>query len=244
MKAMILAAGLGTRLRPLTDQRPKALVEIGGKTLLEINIRRLKEAGFKELIINVHHHAQQIMDFVEKNKAFGLRIAFSVEKQLLDTGGGVKKARWFFEDCDAFLVHNVDVLTDMDYTNLFENLKETRALACLAVRQRDTQRYLLFDDRLVLGGWQNIRSGEKRIMVEHNRPLKPYSFMGVQVLSSAIFDFFPAETKFSLIEAYLQLAAQKQKVCAVIEQQARWLDVGKKGSLLEAELLFADWLKK
>ena len=241
MKAMILAAGLGTRLRPLTNDRPKALVEIGGTTLLELNIRRLKQVGVRAIIINVHHHAQQIIDFVKARNAFGLHIEFSVEEELLDTGGGLKKASLFFADVPYFLVHNVDVLSDLNYPDLFACLQKKEALACLAVRRRKTQRYLLFNDRLELAGWQNVQSAEKRLVTPGEENLKPFSFMGIQALSNQIFNYFPERKKFSLIEAYLQLAGLKQKVCGLVAQKARWLDVGKKESLSQAQQLFKEW---
>ena len=242
MKAMILAAGLGTRLRPLTNDRPKALVEIGGTTLLELNIRRLKQAGVRAIIINVHHHAQQIIDFVKARNAFGLHIEFSVEEELLDTGGGLKKASWFFADVPYFLVHNVDVLTDLNYSKLMGCLENENALACLAVRKRKTTRYLLFDRHMQLAGWQNVQSAEKRFTSSVRVNLKPLSFLGVQALSTKIFDFLPNQSKFSLIDAYLQLATLGFKIRGLIDNEARWIDVGKKPSLKEAEQLFADWL--
>jgi len=241
MKAMILAAGLGSRLRPLTNDRPKALVEINGKTLLELTLLRLQQAGFKEIIINVHHHGQQIIDFVRNRDFSDLRIEFSKEDELLDTGGGLKKASWFFEDSDFFLVHNVDVLTDLDYRQLFVRLQETNALACLAIRQRKTQRYLLFDEQFRLCGWQNVQRAEKRLVTNETKPLTPYSFMGVQALSNKIFDFFPQQAKFSLIEAYLQIAEKGKQVLGLPMPQARWLDVGKPDSLKKAKERFADW---
>ena len=241
---MLLAAGLGTRLKPLTNGRPKALVQIHGKTLLELNIQRLKSAGFTELIINVHHYAQQIIDFVQKNNAFGLHIEFSVEDRLLDTGGGLKKARWFFDDVNWFLVHNVDVLTDLDYKLLFNILqKEPNTLACLAVRPRQTTRYLLFDEKLYLRGWQNQKNGQQRIPLSHrqNGVLRPLAFLGVQALHTKSFDLFPSQEKFSLIDAYLHMVEQNANIKGLVDQNARWIDVGKPESLEQAKTLFKDW---
>jgi NDP-sugar pyrophosphorylase family protein len=162
MKAMILAAGLGTRLRPLTDNRPKALVEIAGRTLLEITLSRLRAFGITEVIINVHHFADKILDYLKSNKNFGMRIEISREDVLLDTGGGLKKAGWFFlEDPsrrdsnqidEPFLLHNVDVISTIDFARMLQFHKENRALATLAVQARETSRYLLFDDHLQLCG--------------------------------------------------------------------------------------------
>ncbi len=241
MKAMVLAAGLGTRLRPLTDDRPKALVQIKGHPLLELVLKRLKKAGFEEVIINLHHHGQQIVDFLEAHHNFGLNIAFSWEDRLLDTGGAVKKARWFFKDCQSFLLHNVDVLTDLDYRQLFENLRQKKALACLAVRQRKTSRYLLFNEQMQLYGWKNDLTGEKRFVKPDVFNLTAYSFMGVHALSTEIFNYFPAKNIFSLIEFYLNVAEEGKKIVGFPAQDCRWLDVGKPQSLQQAHQLFKDW---
>ncbi len=238
---MVLAAGLGTRLRPLTQTKPKALVEVGGKTLLELTLLRLKQAGFKQVIINVHHHAQQIIDFVQRNDGFGLHVEFSLEDRLLDTGGGVKKARWFFKDVPSFLVHNVDVLTDLDYGLLFKHLANN--LACLAIHQRQTHRYLIFNEHFKLVGWQNVKSGEKKLHAKPGETIRPWAFMGVQVLATEIFQYFPSVEVFSLIEAYLNIAAQNLPIRGLPFSQARWLDVGKKESLAQAAELFADQIK-
>ena len=162
MKAMILAAGLGTRLRPLTNDRPKALVEINGRTLLEITISRLRTFGVTEIIVNVHHHAEMILDYVKSKKNFGLRIEISHEEVLLDTGGGLKKAAWFFQENSAhpdsmqrdepFLLHNVDVVSSIDVAAMLEFHKAHSALATLAVQHRETSRYLLFNNQLQLAG--------------------------------------------------------------------------------------------
>src|SRR6202521_3911126 len=157
MKAMILAAGLGTRLRPLTDDRPKALVEVAGHTLLEITLRRLQQFGVGEVIVNVHHLADAVMDYLKKHDNFGMRIEISREEVLLDTGGGLKKAAWFFLEDPArldepFLLHNVDVLSTIDFARMLQFHKEHHALATLAVQGRETSRPLLFDDHLQLRG--------------------------------------------------------------------------------------------
>ncbi|MFI5106824.1 MAG: NDP-sugar synthase, partial [Terriglobales bacterium] len=151
MKAMILAAGLGTRLRPLTDQRPKALVEVGGRTLLDSTLSRLRDSGVREVIINVHHFADMVIEYLKANRDFGMRIEISREDVLLDTGGGLKKAAWFFTEgprgSDApFIVHNVDVISTIDLVRLVEFHEQQKALATLAVQERETSRYLLFDD--------------------------------------------------------------------------------------------------
>src|ERR1700674_4100484 len=157
MKAMILAAGLGTRLRPLTDDRPKALVEVAGHTLLEITLRRLQQFGVGEVIVNVHHLADAVMDYLKKHDNFGMRIEISREEVLLDTGGGLKKAAWFFLDGsistdEPFILHNVDVISTIDIDRMVQSHRESQALATLAVQERETSRYLLFDEQNQLCG--------------------------------------------------------------------------------------------
>ena len=152
MKAMVLAAGLGTRLRPLTDDRPKALVEVGGRTLLEITLARLRTFGVREVIVNVHHFADKVISFLAANNNFGMRIEVSREDVLLDTGGGLKKAAWFFLEDSApadepFILHNVDVVSTIDLQRMLQAHKQTGALATLAVQQRDSSRQLLFDEQ-------------------------------------------------------------------------------------------------
>ncbi len=240
-KAMILAAGFGTRLQPLTKNKPKALVTIQGKTLLELVIERLKFFGIKEVIINVHHHAQQIIDFVKRNNSFNLHIEFSVEDELLDTGGGLKKARWFFDDTESFLLHNVDVLTDLDYNLLFEGLKSTNALAALAVRKRKTTRYLLFDGQMRLVGWQNTSGGQLKIVRKIYPSFRPYAFSGIHALRSKIFDYLPNKQIFSMIDWYLQLISQSLPVVGVTTNASRWLDLGRPQQLKQAETLFNDF---
>lgn len=255
MKALIFAAGLGTRLRPLTNDRPKALVELNGVTLLEVAIRRLVTAGCRELIVNVHHFAEQVMEFLEKNDQFGIRVAISDEReQLLDTGGGLKKVAWFFDDGQPFLVCNADVLTDMDLTHFYQHHLGSGALATLAVRQRSTSRYLLFDERMRLSGWRNAKTGEEK-MVIGNIPLVAgnylpsypipqtsyfqYAFSGLHAISPAIFDWMPDEEVFSIIDVYLN-AASSGHVFGFDHSNDEWLDVGKPESLAPA----AEFLKK
>ena len=160
---MIFAAGLGTRLRPLTDDRPKALVEVNGTALLETCILRLKAAGFRDIIVNVHHFADLVIGFLRSKKNFGINITISDEREMiLETGGGLKKAEWFFKNEAAFLVCNVDILTNMDLKSFYEKHLASEAIATLAVRHRDTSRYLLFDEKMKLYGWENIRTGEEK----------------------------------------------------------------------------------
>ena len=168
MKAMVLAAGLGTRLRPLTDHKPKALVEVGGRTLLEITLTRLKSFGVEEVIVNVHHFAGAILDFLKANDNFGMRIEISREDVLLDTGGGLKKAGWFFlegarKSEEPFLLHNVDVISTIDFAEMVKRHDENSALSTLAVQERETSRYLLFDEQAQLCGRRIVREKERGI---------------------------------------------------------------------------------
>ncbi len=233
MKAMILAAGKGTRLKPITNSRPKALVEVNGLPLLQLLIKRLVSFGFDEIIINVYHFADQIVSFLQHHNNFGIRIEISREGSLLDTGGGLKNASWFFNDDQPFLVHNVDVLTNLDYRKLMNFHRRSRSLASLAVRQRDTSRYLLFDTHNLLCGWQSKNTNET-ILVRQTNPLKPYSFMGIHFISPQIFSLFGQEEKFSIIRMYLQLAGQGQKISAFPADEYDWLDVGKPEQLVSA----------
>ena len=177
MKAMVLAAGLGTRLRPLTDSRPKALVELAGRTLLEITLTRLHTFGITEVIVNVHHFADMLIDYLKSHNNFGLRIEISREDVLLDTGGGLKKAAWFFlDDSDRldepFLLHNVDVISNVDFARMLQFHKKHRALATLAVQSRETSRPLLFDENLQLCG-RRIDNKDILIPISPNAVISP-----------------------------------------------------------------------
>jgi len=230
MKAMVLAAGLGTRLRPLTDTRPKALVEIAGRTLLEITLTRLRTFGITEVIINVHHFADQVIDYLKSHKNFGMRIEISREEVLLDTGGGLKKAAWFFlEDParldESFLLHNVDVLSTIDFARMLQYHKEHRPLATLAVQSRETSRPLLFDNHLQLRG-RRIADKDTLIPIPPDAvissearnlssiPLQSLAFSGIHLISPRLLPLLTEEGIFSIIPAYLRLAAQGQKILA------------------------------
>ncbi len=240
MKAMIFAAGLGTRLRPLTDTIPKALIELNGTPLLQLVIERLKQFDVTEIIINVHHHSQQIIDFVVRHQAFGIRIEFSREKHLLNTGGGLKKAAWFFNDGRPFIVHNVDVLSDVDFRQMLSAHEESDALATLAVRKRNTSRYLLFDENNRLCGWRSVNKRQEKIVRACGRSPKPFSFMGIHILSPEIFDFLPPEDNFSIIDSYLSMASENQTIRAFPADDFRWIDLGKKEAFKEAQNLFPE----
>jgi mannose-1-phosphate guanylyltransferase len=238
MKAMILAAGLGTRLRPLTNDRPKALVTVAGRTLLEITLSRLRAFGVREVILNVHHFAEMIVDYLEANHSFGMRIEVVREDALLDTGGGLKKAAWFFladgeSAQEPFLVHNVDVLSAVDLARMVRFHTEHNALATLAVQQRETSRYLLFDEHGQLCGRRAGQNEES----EWARPTPRFqalAFSGIHVLSPRIFAMLPKESVFSIVPAYLRLAAQGEKILAFRADEFYWRDLGRPENLVEA----------
>lgn len=238
MKAMIFAAGLGTRLKPLTDSMPKALVPIAGKPLLEHVILKLIAAGFDEIIVNVHHFPDQIIDFLKSNNNFGIRIEVSDERDfLLDTGGGIRKAAWFFDDGKPFLVHNVDILSNADLATLYRQHLRTNSLVTLVVSRRDTFRHLLFNDDLRLKGWVNEKTGEtKPIDLKNLWFYNKLAFSGIQVLSPQVFELMQKfEPRFSIMDFYLSNASG-QLISGYVQQDYKMLDVGKLNMLDEADL--------
>jgi NDP-sugar pyrophosphorylase family protein len=236
MKAMIFAAGLGTRLYPMTQSLPKALIKIKNTPLIEIVIKRLVLQGFDEIIINLHHFSRQIEEFIHGMDDFGITIRFSDEKgELLDTGGGLKKASWFFDDEKPFLVHNVDIISNIDLTRLLDFHNRSHALATLAVRSRPSSRYLYFDSKNNLCGWENTKTNE-RIMVRSSEDERHYAFSGIQVINPKIFKLNDREGPFSIIDLYLRLAGHHSIQC-FDHTDSLWLDVGKPDSLIKAELL-------
>ncbi len=237
MKALIFAAGLGTRLKPITDSLPKALISIGGKPLLEHVILKLKAAGFDEIIVNVHHFPDQIINFLKENDNFGIQIEVSDERDLLlDTGGGIKKTASFFDDGKPFLVHNVDILSNVDLKALYHQHKQTNSLATLVVSERDTFRYLLFNDDLQLKGWVNEKTGEtKPTGLKSPELYTKLAFSGIQVLSSNVFDLMKnLESKFPIMDFYLS-NMQTQVISGFVPENYKMLDVGKLDVLDEAE---------
>jgi len=235
MKAMIFAAGLGTRLAPLTNDRPKAMVEVGGIPLLEICIRRLIRCGFTDIVVNVHHFADLIIDFLNDKDNFGVNIKVSDEREmLLETGGGLKKAAWFFDDDKPFLVCNVDVLTNLDLRKLYDTHCASWAIATLATRTRTTSRYLLFDKKNTLQGWKNMKTGEVRLPSNSKADLTPFAFSGIHVINPSIFDVMREEGKFSIIKTYLNLVPN-HALKAYPHDDDIWLDVGKPESLAQAK---------
>jgi NDP-sugar pyrophosphorylase family protein len=237
MKAMILAAGLGTRLHPLTSDRPKALVEVSGHTMLEIALRRLRAFGVTDVIVNTHHFAEKMHDYLQV-RDFGMRIEISHEDALLDTGGGLKHAEHFFlapgsNPDEPFILHNVDVLSTIDLARMMRFHTEHAALATLAVQHRATSRYLLFDESGELCGRRAGVDGA----VEFARPaaqLNALAFSGVHILSPRIFEKMEERNSFSIIAAYLRLAAQAEKIVAFPADEFYWRDLGRPESILEA----------
>ena len=238
MKAMIFAAGMGTRLKPLTDTIPKALVPVAGKPLLQHLIEKLRNYGFDEIIINIHHFADQIIDFVASENHFNIRIEFSDEREeLLDTGGGVNKASWFFDDGKPFLVHNVDILSTIDLTALYTSHISNNVLATLVCSDRQTSRYLLFHRDHHLKGWINETTGEIKSPISSLQPshyLK-LAFSGIHILEPSIFPYmhdFPA--RFPIIDFYLSLC-DRHSISCFAPKELKIMDVGKLNSLEEAE---------
>jgi len=222
MRAMILAAGLGTRLRPLTNNRPKALVEIKGRTLLEITLARLRSFGIREVIVNVHHFADLIADYLASNDNFEMRIVISREEMLLDTGGGLKKASWFFLEQgsdEPFLVHNVDVLSAIDLARMLQFHRENRALATLAVQQRHSARQLLFDNQIQLRGRKSSGS-------DAPAGCQAFAFCGIHLISPRIFSLMSEEGAFSIIDTYLRLASRGERIFGFRADQYYWRDLG------------------
>jgi mannose-1-phosphate guanylyltransferase len=237
MKAMVLAAGLGTRLRPLTDDRPKALVEIEGRTLLEIALARLREFGIREVIVNVHHFADMVVDYLKAKQNFGMRIEVSREDVLLDTGGGLKQAAWFFQEDSSeepFLLHNADALSTIDIAAMVRFHDANQALATLAVQERKSSRYLLFDEQGQLCG-RRFEREDRTELVRASEPLQPLAFSGIHIISPRLLTMMTEHGVFSIIDAYLRLAGSGEKLVAFRVDDAYWRDLGTIESLRQAE---------
>ncbi|MFY9674997.1 MAG: nucleotidyltransferase family protein [Terriglobales bacterium] len=233
MKAMIFAAGLGTRLRPLTNDRPKALVEVDGRTLLEILLGRLRDCGIREVVINAHHFADQLVEYLKAHDHFGLRVAVSREDVLLDTGGGLKKAAPFFlgdaqsvAADEPILVHNVDVLSTIDLARMAEVHRANKALTTLAVQERKTSRYLLFDEHGQLCG-RRIGEVATAEVVRRSRHVQPLAFAGIHVISPRLFAKLTEDGPFSIITSYLRLAAGGESILAFRADESYWRDLGR-----------------
>ena len=232
MKAMVLAAGLGTRLRPLTNDRPKALVEVGGRTMLEITLARLKTFGIRDIIVNVHHFADLVVDYLKTHNNFGLNIEVSREEILLDTGGGLKKAAWFFADNDGpFILHNVDVVSTIDLQRMLQLHNEKQALATLAIQARKTSRPLLFDENHQLCG--RITQEGKTEIVRPSGRMGEQAFCGIHVISPRFLSMMTREGVFPIIPEYLQVAA-REPIMGFRADEYYWRDLGKPEHVAQA----------
>jgi NDP-sugar pyrophosphorylase family protein len=234
---MILAAGLGTRLRPLTNDRPKALVDVGGRTMLELALCRLRSFDIHEVIVNVHHFADMILDYLKANDNFGMRIEVSREEVLLDSGGGLRKAAYFFlensgDRAAPFVLHNVDVISTIDLRSMVQVHTENKGLVTLAVQHRETSRYLLFDEQLQLCG---RRSGDRTTdqFVRPSRLAQELAFSGIHVISPRLFEVMNEEGVFSIINCYLRLAAHGERILAFRADEYYWRDMGRPDHVLE-----------
>ena len=231
MKAMVLAAGLGTRLRPLTYDRPKALVEVAGRTLLEITLNRLRDFAIREVIINVHHFGHIIEAYLKTNNNFGLQIEISREDELLlDTGGGLKKASHFFQQRvaseDPFILHNVDVISSIDFGQMLRFHTDRNSLATLAVQDRETSRYLLFNESLELCGRQAGRDGKQELVRAAKKAL-PLAFSGIHVISPRFLAMMTEQGAFSIIDSYLRVAAEGERILGFRADKYYWRDLGR-----------------
>lgn len=237
MKAMILAAGLGSRLKPFTDKHPKALAPVNGKTLLQRNIEYLKSFGVTEMIVNVHHFADQIIDHLKAHQNFGINITISDEtNEVLETGGGLQKAAWFFDDHQPFLVMNVDILTQMNLQPLISLHHEKKPLATLAVSDRGSSRCFLFNEDGELCGWKNKNTGEVRISKSSGIMIEK-SFSGIHIIDPQIFSSISQSGKFSIVDVYLELA-KTHSILSYDHSGELLMDVGKPESVVEAEKYF------
>ena len=237
---MVLAAGLGTRLLPLTNDRPKALVEVAGRTLLELTLTRLKTCGIVDVIINTHHFADMVADYLSAHDDFGMHIEISREQALLDTGGGLKQAAHFFLDSrgdndEPFLLHNVDVLSEIDFLAMLRLHRETGALATLAVQDRPTSRYLLFDELGRLCGRRAGLNGPAELVRDlQETHAVARAFSGIHIISPRIFSQISEQSAFSIIPVYLRLAAAGQPILAFSADQYYWRDLGRPEQIAEA----------
>ncbi len=237
MKAMVFAAGLGTRLKDETSLKPKALVEVGGKPLLFHAIEKLKKSGVAEIVINVHHFADQVIQYINSAE-FGVKIHISDERDLLlDTGGGLKKAACFLTGNEPVLIYNVDILSNIDLNRVKKQHLESGALATLTVRKRETQRYLKFSN-LQLAGWINKKTGETKISLpELFDNAEEMAFSGIHIVQPEIFRLMPEAERFSIIDLYLELA-KTRKIMAFYDDSDLWIDVGKPEELETARKIY------
>ncbi|HNP24688.1 MAG TPA: sugar phosphate nucleotidyltransferase [Panacibacter sp.] len=236
-KAMILAAGLGTRLKPWTNRHPKALAIVNGKSLLQRNVEYLQQHGVKDIIVNVHHFAQELIEAINYNHGWGSNISISDERDaVLETGGGLKKAEPYLKDAANFILMNADVLTDMPLSDMIEDHLINKPLATLATTNRKTSRYFLFNDANQLSGWTNVEKGDTKI----SRPAAHYekkAFSGIHIISNRLFPTLQQDGKFSIVDAYLTLSAT-ENIRSFDHSQSHFIDVGKPENIVKAEAIF------
>lgn len=240
MKAMILAAGLGTRLKPWTDHHPKALALVNGKSLLQRNVEYLQQFGIKEVLVNVHHFADQIIEAIQLNNGWGSDITISDEtNEVLETGGGLKKAAWYFLEEESFVVMNADILTNLKLDAMIAVHQQNQSLATLAISDRNTSRYFLFDQSNHLKGWRNVNTGEEKpAKISIQIPaLKQMAFSGIHVIQSSLLPLIEREGKFSMVDVYLDLC-EEHAISGYDHTGAILLDVGKPENILKAEQIF------
>jgi len=239
VKALLFAAGLGTRLKEHTENKPKALVKLAGKPLLQHAIEYLKQFGITDITINVFHFADQVISFVNENNSFGINIHISDERdQLLDTGGGLKKASCFLKGTEPILIYNVDVISNLNLKTLLEHHLKQNSLATLVVRSRETSRYLMFDQNLLLAGWKNFSNNDTIISrPEAFNDAKPFAFSGIHLIQPELLDLIIEEGKFPIMDLYLRLA-KKHQIKAFVDESELWMDLGKPEQLATAEKLF------
>ena len=237
MKAIIYAAGLGTRFKPWTNQHPKALAVVNGKSLLQRNIEYLQQYGITEVVVNVHHFAQQVREAVIDNKGWGSKILISDETdKLLETGGALMKAKHLLEGEEPFISLNVDILTNMDLGKLIAYHEQHQPLITMGITSRNSSRVLLFDETNRLCGWKNQQTGEEKISIQKLN-LIPMAYSCVAVFEPTVFDLIPQRGKFSLTETYLSLAAE-HLILGYEDAGSKFIDVGKPESVVEAEKIF------
>lgn len=247
MIAMIFAAGLGTRLGAITHNTPKALVEVGGIPMLKRVILKLKDAGIRRMVVNVHHYAEDIIAYLDANSRFGIEIDVSDERdRLLDTGGGLLKARKLLEGTEPILLHNADILTDFDIDEMHRCHERSDAEVTLLVGERSTSRYFLFNERMRMVGWKNMRTGEIRSPWHDDSLLtaRPLAFGGIHIISPDIFDTLASyrqrhDEKFSITPFYVEECKKLNISGFIPEHNYSWIDIGKPDSLIAAESIVA-----
>jgi len=237
MKAMIFSAGLGTRFKPWTDKHPKALALVNGKSLLQRNIEYLQQYDIREVVVNVHHFADQVENEIEKNKGWGSKVIISDERgELLETGGGLIKARKFLGN-DTFLTINVDILTDVNLKYFLSRHQQENSLITLAVSERRTSRYLLFNKYNRLVGWRNTATGEEKIVIA-SKDIIEKAYSGLAIFEPAVFNLITFSGRFSLIDVFLDLAPGN-KIAGFDHTGEKLIDVGKPESVAQAEQMFS-----